>query len=283
MFLGCIIQLIPFYASAQYLSGPVATSVGGAGRASLDPLEGAFLNPATLSQLNNYNMGVFFGDSHDLSSGEQRDLSFAISDSTPDKILPAAVAVTKRKITRSALPPVEQRDYYAAVADGVVTNLSMGIGFHRLESTIDSEKVVQNNLHLGFLFTPSENMGIALVAYDFLGADSDILSDIALRRTVALGFTHIFLDFFQVRLDWAMVIQANPDHKSKLMLGLESRLFEFFLLRMGAQRDELTGQTFVAVGSSFNGPRLALDYALQRELAPVDGGVRHLIDLRLKF
>lgn len=256
---------------------------GGAGRASLDPLEGAFLNPAALTQLDSYHMGVYMNDSGDVSSGQQRDWAVLIADSTPDKILPAALAFTKRRITRGDSPAIDQRDYYVAVADRVVSNLSLGIGFHRLESDIGGEDHNQNNVHASLLFTPLEHMGFALVGYDLLGPSSSVPSDVSLKRTVATGITYVYENFIQFRFDWALVLKDNPDHKSKFMLGIDSALHSLFSLRVGAQKDDLAEQTFASVGCSFNGPRLAFDYAFQKEVDPGDGGYRHLVDVRLKF
>lgn len=276
-----LFQFSPNQAQAQFVSGPVSSGAGGAGRASVDPLEGAFLNPASLSQLNHYYLGAYYVDSPGITKNRHRDLSFVIADSTPDKLWPMAVAYTKRRISDPGSGFIDQKDYYLALSDFVFSRLSVGLGFHRLTSTVGGSDFNQHNLHLGFLFTPTADLGLALVGYDLLLPGSDVPSQVKLKRTVALGMTYVLMDFVRFRTDWAMALRENPENDSKLMLGVESVFHEFFTLRVGAQWDDVSKQTFLTTGFSFTGPRFGLNYALQKEIQPEGGGHRHLIDLNM--
>lgn len=276
-------QLTPFSAQAQYFNGPVVTALGGSGRASLDPLEGSFLNPAGLALLDNYYMGISWTDSSDISNGQERDFTAIVADSTPDKVIPAAVAYTKRRITNRGQAQVDQKNYHIALANRVLQQLAIGLSFHRLESEIDAVEHNQHNFSLGMLFAYSENLGFALVGSDLLSEDDDIPSEVRLRSEVAIGMTYVLENLVQGRMDLAYRMKDNPDNEMRLMMGLESVVHEFFTVRGGAQWDDLTKQTFLSLGFGFTGPKLGFDYVWQKEISPEEGGHRHLIDLKLKF
>lgn len=281
-FVFVVVSFTMIHANAQYFNGPVTTAAGEAGRASLDPLESAFLNPASLSHFKNYYAGVYWSDSSGVTSGQQRDVTAVISDSTPDKILPAAFAFTKRRITGNGAP-IEQKNYHLAVADRILSRLSVGVSGHRLESEINGVKHNQHNFTLGLLFAASENFGVALVGYDLLDAGSDIPAEVQLKSSLAIGMTYVLQNFVQFKFDVSQQIRNNPKHRSRIMMGVDSALHEFFALRLGAQWDGLARQNFLSAGVGFTGPRLSIDYAFQKETSPADGGSRHLVDLRLKF
>ena len=269
---------------AQFLTGSRSAGAGGAGRASVDPIEAVFLNPANLAQLKKYYIGFQGADSQDVSSGQNREASLAIADGTPDKLFTGGLAVTRRRVTSRGSTPIEQTNYQVGAANFLLPNLSLGAAVHRLESDFEGgAEHIQHNFNLGALWTPFENLGLAVVGYDLLRPSSDIPSEIALQPTVGAGMTLIYKEFFRWRLDITHPLKGNPESDSILMTGFESVLAKLLTLRLGAQWQDVSKQTFLTSGFSWEAPRFALNYAFQKELQPSPGGNRHVFDLTFSF
>ena len=145
-------------ASAQFYTGPIAESMGGAGRAGSSPSESAFLNPATLAEIKSYYgaMSAGWGD-HPLDGGLSQ-FSALLADGTPDKAFPGQFSYAQKRIALPSGLTTSQQDFQLGLAYAPLETLAFGLSIHRLTYTDNQNRSnAQNNLTFGSLFSPAKS------------------------------------------------------------------------------------------------------------------------------
>jgi len=269
---------------AQYLTGPVAMALGGAGRAASEDGEQFMLNPASIVESSQISSSVFYSDGYNGVNQHDNYFGATLTDNEDDVWLAGAYSYVHRD--RTFLNANDLIEDYHQVSAGrwVVKHLALGLNVNYMQSQIAnmSNLYVQWNGHVGAFYVPTKELAIGFVAYNILGRDETVPVEIQQSPKLALGVTYIFMPQIRGRIDISQVQVQNPNHDLEYQLGFETRTSEFFLFRAGYDQDDLNQIKYWSVGLAFDGPRIKIDYFFRENFGYGSGGL-HGIDIRLPF
>ncbi|MCX7978416.1 MAG: hypothetical protein N2578_05375 [Bdellovibrionaceae bacterium] len=178
-------------------------------------------------------------------------------------------------------PSVEVSDLRISLADFVRDRLAIGFSLHQYSYSDPSARLTQNNFDLGLTFTPTPELGVALVGTNLAGEKESLPSDIRPTPRLSVGLNYIYRGFLRLRMDaetGRRMSTANPI----IGLGYEAYINPFILFRFGHQSDNEQRAEFRSLGLGFDLPRFSMNYAYRSEV----GGARkvsHLVDLAVPF
>lgn len=303
-----IVVLVGERLEAKMIYGPAVRGVGGAGRASSIPLEGVLLNPSLLPRFHDYYLGSFWSEGSLSKKQYFGEFGVMLSDSTADKLFPAAAAFFRRRYFDSDHHSVSENEYRISFAGEFNKKVSIGFTVDRLESTHSLfGKKIQHNADVGVHYIPIPELGLALVGYNILRPPSSVPDVVRLKREFGFGSYYSFSNFLGLHFDFlksvesvhssanSLAIAAGPKGSAasgynspvynpsgwRWMFGLGSLFSEFWIARLGTVIDDIHSQRLVSVGFGFLGPRLTLDYSFENEVRT--GGQYHAVDLRIVF
>lgn len=271
-------------AQAQLFIGPEAAATGGSGRAAVGLGESPFLNPAAVAFIQRYHMSAFYGAGKAVGEGDTTDWAVSIADGTSEGMMPGAFSYLRRRVDAPNGDSDTIQELHLALAWFPVQDVSLGLAGHgvshqMLSATGVGTEYKFTNMNLGLIYVPLPNIGLGFVAYDVLASENLPVS-IQPVPTMAFGFNYLYEKFFRFRLDLVRPDTRNESRKINVLTGLESFLSERFALRFGYSNMATAEQTFATAGFGYRGPRLSLDYSIQKDTRVADN-TRHLIDLWL--
>lgn len=274
---------ISSFAFAQPFNGALSGAMGGTGRAGLPSSEGSFLNPATIPLLKGYDLMAHYRDG-DLGPGTHRQaIGLGMVDSSEEAAFPGAAHFVRTRESGRTLTPVNGELWHAAGAYLINDQLSVGVSVYRWQHSANAfPTYTQWNGALGALWLVNENVSLAYVLENPAQPGSDIPAGLREDLRHAVGSFFRFSDVAVFRADISRQERHNPDHRMIYMFGLESATSEFFVFRAGYKLDDMRNQRSWSGGVAFNGPRLRVDYAFQRDMNQSSGAL-HSVDLRLPF
>lgn len=278
--LAFLILFLPQFSFAQIFTGTIAGGMGNSGRAAFDGSESAFLNPASVAYFDRYILSGFFqtGDVNPTATFNRYALQ--ISDGTQNNIVPGALSFVRNTIELpSGGGELTQTDFQVSLGEVFLERFAFGFSVHHLIQKGGGISDRQTNGTLGMIFTPTEKIGLALVAYDFIPAPGSVADDRQLKPVYALGSNFMFGDMFSIRADLVKP-GVGSRGRADAGLGLQSYFNEFLAARLGVQWKETASETNVTAGLGYRGPRFSIDYSFQQDTR-VAGSMRHLVDLWL--
>jgi len=266
------LYFISSFAHAQSFSSAATDSVGGAGRAAVEAGDVNYLNPAGLVHLK----GRYI-----YSTISKEDLSFSLSESTREVVVPASLSYLQRKQKDSTDQDVKWQDVRLSLADFLFEKLSMGVTGTMTKVDYKTSTYNQTNGHLGFFYTPMDNFGVGYVFYNVFGGKDRVPEEVRDQSQMGLGLNYIYKNLIRYRFD---VLSAGNNNYGKpaYMMGLESILNEWLEFRLGYRNDILANQELITAGLGFNGPIFSVNYAHQGSIKGANFD-RHSIDLLISF
>lgn len=284
--LGMIILLLFLSAlnlNATVYSGPVSRSLGGTGRAGIGGMEGAFLNPATIALLKNYEVDFYYTDGY-ARDGEHRNAwMVGAGDNTEGVLFPGALHYGRTRDTGRAGAPANGEVWHAAGAYLLSDRLSVGLSAFRLQSkVVDDGSYTQWNGSLGAVVLLNEDLSFGYVLNNLVQPADKVPVSIREEMNQGLGLFYRAADSIILRADLVRPERHNPNKELTYMFGLESAPTELFAARLGYRHEAVTRRKIWAVGVAFTGPRLKIDYSLEKEQEGATGAL-HSVDMRLPF
>lgn len=276
LFLACEI------AHAQFYVGPAASGAGGGGRGAIDAGESSFLNPAGIAFIQRYHVTAFAGSGRHTNEGEFTTLALSLADGSNDAAIPGALTAVRHRVDYANGVSDTQTDIQLSLAGYPHKQVAFGLAGHRFANQILSPvygaEYTQYNMHVGVLYVPRPNIGIGVVAYDVLPGDGSTPKAYRLVPTHAIGANYLYEKFFRLRFDLVRPDTKNDGRRMNVQAGIETFMLEMFAFRFGSYWRETADQTYLTAGFGYKGPRLSVDYAIQKDQR--DGNnIRHLIDL----
>ncbi len=262
--------------------GAVTSSLAGAGRASVDIVDGPSSNPASIAAMR----GFFFSSSlsaykqmSDLQQEQQvQELQVNLIDATEDNWLPAAIKYRK-KTTSLEKETSGQSLVEISFANRVAEKTYFGIGGYLQKTDIyEAVNYSQSNLRLGGIYAVSDNWGIGFVAENILTESSKIPKHLRQSPLYALGSAMVFQSVFRLRMDI-----ENSDAINTYRAGLEHYLNSFLNLRMGAAWSPENSKEEYGAGFGFHGPKFGVHYGYLSSKTPSQLVARHSVDLVIPF
>ncbi|MGE0529562.1 MAG: hypothetical protein AB7P49_21115, partial [Bdellovibrionales bacterium] len=272
-----------FPVSAELFRGPISAALGGTGRAGLESLEAAFLNPALIPLLSDMQITGYYQDGYSAERAHRTAYGVGAVDNSEGVWIPGSLHYLQLHDWGRIPGRSDSELWQAALGKRFGEHLSFGISGYRLVSEFQgAPSATQWNFSLGSLWMIREQLGVAYVLDNVARPGSDVPAGLREDLNHALGVFWGVKGIIQVRMDIVRQERFNPDHKLAYMIGLESLSTEFFIIRLGFKRDELRDEKIWSAGFGFNGPRLRVDYAVQK-YQEGDAGALHTVDLRVPF
>ncbi len=270
-------------AFAQVYHGPISSSMGGTGRAGIGGGEGAFLNPAVIPLIKNYDFTATFRDG-EVGAGQHRQgWGIGAVDNSEDVLFPGAAHFVRTRETGRASAPSNGEIWHAAGAYLLNDQFSIGVSVYRLHHKVKPYPAyVQWNGSLGMVYLLNENFSVAYVLDNLAKPGSEIPLGLREDMRHSLGTFARFAEMAILRFDLSRLEKNNPDHKMIYMFGLESATSEFMVFRAGYNLDDIHNRRVWSAGFAFNGPRLRVDYSFEKAVEDSSGAL-HSVDLKVPF
>lgn len=248
-------------ASANFFRGPISSAMGGAGRAGISSSEGAFLNPAVIPLVRNYEFILFYRDGY-LDEGQHRQgLMVGAVDNSEGVFFPGAGHYGKIRDTGRSVGGAEGEIWHLAGAYLFSDRLSVGFSAYRLLFDDPIKEYVQWNASLGTVILVNDFISVAYVLDNLGKPGSEVPRGMRQDMRQSIGIFGRVEDILGARFDIEREERFNEDKKMTYMAGIESLMSEFFVIRLGYRAEELADQRFWTAGFGFNGPRLKMDYS----------------------
>jgi hypothetical protein len=263
--------------ASNIFEGPAAVALGGAGLAAKSANESGHMNPATLPLLNGTHFGAIYGAESTGPRAGSNKYHLVVAEATDEVACPGALTYSKVGAFKDGRE-VSLQEIHGALGIDLSDHISVGTAVKYL--TLEGQHIQQVsaiNGMVGLLVTPHRNVGIAFVYDDFMNT-----KEIPTASTLALGGHYIYERYLRVRLDTELQQNDNPNRRLVIKAGLETMLLAKDVnLRFGYRWDEVRTKKFAAMGIGWQGPRLGLNYAYEKDAGSED--FRHLIDMLVQF
>lgn len=270
------------FAQATF-NGAISGALGGAGRAGLSGSEAAILNPATLPFIKNYDFMALYKDGTLGPGRHSQALGLGMVDNSEEAAFPGAAHYFRTRESGRGPVPMNGELWHAAGAYLVTDQISIGVSVYRWQHKANAYPAyTQWNGALGAVWLVNPNISLAYVFENPAQPGSEV--PVGLREDMrhSLGSFFRFSDIAIMRFDISRQERNNPDKRMIYMLGLETATSEFFAFRAGYKLDDMRNQRTWGMGLAFNGPRLRVDYSMERDMNQASGAL-HSVDLRVPF
>ena len=277
-----LLLAFPLMARATLFQGPLSSSMGGTGRAAMDGAEGAFLNPALLPLLKDYEVDGYYRDGS-VDPGQHRQAwGLGAGDNNADAAFPGTLHYIRLRDTGLASGPANGELWHVAVGKAI-GNFSFGASLYRLSEVVENDQeYVQWNGSLGALWIINQDMGVAYVLNNLAKPGSEVPMGLRQDMQEGVGFFATLAEVARLRFDITRNEVFNPDKKMVYMVGMENQAGGFTIMRWGYRLDDQAGQRYLTAGVGFHGPRLKLDYSFEKNLYGTSDAL-HSVDIRLPF
>ncbi len=265
----CISFLLSFSVPAQSFYGPEFLGKGKAGRASGSGPEALFVNPAAITSVKGMSVHGFYNRS---SSGAS---SFAGSmvDNNSDMYFTGGISYVQQKWILDEVRYREE-EWRVGVAKTFPHLISAGLVGKVFKKTDLGSRF---NMDMGGLYAPMEWLGLAMTWTNFLGY---LLP--SQKSEISIAAQYNYQNFFHVNFDVTFPVKNNPKSRFILSMGSETRFKYGFLFRFGGRHDAFLEKNFIATGLGWVGPRLSLQWSIEKELG-AKGSIAQVFDLGLFF
>lgn len=274
---------ISFYSNAEFFKGPISSAMGGTGRAGISSSEGAFLNPAVIPLIKNYEFIGFYRDGEIAEGQHRQGWAVGAVDNSEGVLFPGAAHYGRTRDTGRSIRGIHGEIWHAAGAYLFHDRLSVGFSAYRIQYKSKGDRAyTQWSGSLGMVALLSDLISVAYVYDNVARPGSETPKGLREDPKHSLGFFGRVGDLMVVRADLQREVYFNPDGRLTYMAGFESVTSEWFVARMGYRLDDLANQRFATAGFGFNGPRLKVDYAIEKNIEGTSGAL-HSVDLRVPF
>jgi hypothetical protein len=278
-----ILVLFSSSALAEVYRGPISKSSAGTGRAGIPGMESAFVNPALVPLVKASEMSAFYTDGYVASGQHRQGGGLGVIDANKEVLFPGTFHYIRTRDTGRASAPAEGELFHLAFGKNVSEHLAFGASVYRVTYDVDRDrKYEQWNGSVGMLVLITENAGVAYVLDNLAKPSSRTPHGLREDMRQGIGGYGSIADIVRLRADISREERFNPDHKLTYALAVETMTSTWILFRGGFKRDELKDQRLWTAGFGFNGPRMRINYAFEKN-AEGTGGAAHSVDLIVPF
>jgi len=274
IFYGLIVLITTSaYANVNYL-GAVSAGSGNSGRASVEASESPFINAATLAHINGYYFSTGLA-----RKPKERQFSVSVIDNTKETIIPSSISYLDSKTDLTEELAVSNRRFQVSVGKMAFKNISFGGAWIYSQSLLDDNSYITNGLQLSTLWTPTVNLGFALIFDNYPLEQPSVKDPYQMRSTTGIATSYNFKDFARFKLD-IVTDSNNSIRRPSLFGGVEHYLNKWIIFRAGYGRETELSKTIGSAGIGFILPKFGLHYAFQT-INTTATEQRHSIDLAI--
>lgn len=270
-------------ARAEVFNGAISKALAGGGRAGLPGMESVFLNPALVPLVRASELSAYYNDGYVGRGAHRNAYGVGVVDAEKDVYFPGALHYIRTRDTGRAAGAVDGELWHLGFGKNVSEILAVGISAYRIEYEVkDDRSYTQWNGSIGALFLLRENLGLAYVLDNVAKPGSETPAGLREDMKQGIGLFGSVAAMVRLRGDVWRVEKHNPKQKLGYAFSVESMTSQWLLFRVGYRREELADARFYTAGFGFNGPRLRVDYAFEKN-AKGTGGAVHSVDLSVPF
>lgn len=267
------------FAFADIHEGAISTATAGTGRASVDPSESPFLNPATMAFLRGYFFTSGISGATQADSSNSQDVAISITDSLPDTIVPTSINYVQSGTEDSNKQTWDSKIFGLSFGGMVYKRFAFGLSGHQRQDQFQLQSYQQNNLSMGVVFAPTETLGFAVVSDNFLGAPTNIPEVFKLNPTTTFAMNYNYRSFVRWKVD-VSTGSNNSFAKPTIAGGVESFMNRWIVIRAGIAKNAEKDANIYAGGIGFSGPKFGIHYGYLS--SPEDQSLtRHSVDLAI--
>lgn len=271
------------YSYAQYLTGPVASSLGGAGRAAVDDGEQALLNPALVVHGSPFTSELIYMDGYADKNEHDNIKAIGFTDNTDEIFASGGYFFAQRRRTFDKKNTAEENYHQFSLGGFIVDHFAVGLAITYLDTdVVGGPSYNQWDGNLGFHYNPKPDLGFGLVVYNILNRDDRVPDYLQNQDSIFVASHYLLPEILRLRVDLGQQLSENPNNKMQFQVGAESKVGGFLITRLGFEKDELLRRDLYSIGFGFDGPRMKLDYVYRHNQDYSDGAM-HGVDLRLPF
>ncbi|MFK8137498.1 MAG: hypothetical protein AB8E15_03970 [Bdellovibrionales bacterium] len=271
---------IGFDSNAQFQTGAIAASMGGAGRAFIDPVEAGSLNPAMIAEVKINHFGLLFNTGDNDSDQDETLWGITLVDAGLDKSTPGSFSYFKRSVRESDSTNTTGEQFMFSFGKYMRPGFAFGFSGKKLVTIVEnsgSVEFVDYNLDLGFLLNLTQNMSFGLVFYDvFTGREG------RQNQTIAFGSHYHARPFFRFVGDIVYLMENNADNKVEIQAGAQIIIRDSMHWAVGYRADGLSSRNFYTSGLGWKGPRLQFYYTFEAN-TETSAEKTHSLDMRVFF
>lgn len=207
--------------------------------------------------------------------------SIGMTDNAQDSVVPAALGYATTKTAFDGADDLISKDLRLTLAGFVAKSLSIGVTGKQQSWSQGPLDWHQLNADVGLGWIATPKLGVGLVVTDVYGDKDDLPTTLQTPTRTALGLNYLYREYIRFRAD-AVSAARNDFKRTSLLLGYESSLSEYFLVRLGYGFDHENDREYGSAGFGFELPLFRVNYGFQ---ARVKGEMedRHSIDLGIPF
>ena len=124
-------------------------------------------------------------------------------------------------------------------------------------------------------------MGFGLIFYNVTGETKEFPEGYKVFPQTGFGMNYIYRQYFRMRFD-ILSAEKNNFQVPIVMLGAESYMSRWALVRFGYREDNFLDKEFATLGFGFDLPRFKLNYAYEGDTMDSSNS-RHSVDLAVPF
>jgi len=241
------------------------------------------LNPATIPLVKNYEFIGFYRDGEIAEGQHRQGWAVGVVDNSEDVSFPGAAHYGKIRDTGRSPHGINGEIWHMAGGYLFQDRLALGFSAYRIQYKSKGDRAyTQWNGSLGMVVLINDLISLAYV-YDNVARPGSA-TPLGLREDPkhTLGFFGRAGDLMTVRADIQREMEFNPQGRLTYMFGAETITSDWFLFRLGFRLDDLRNQRVATAGFGFNGPRLKVDYAIEKNIEGTSGAL-HSVDMRIPF
>jgi hypothetical protein len=275
-----LFSIFIFVSSAQV--GSVADAMGGAGIGGAHPYESAILNPAALVEFKSKHFGMQQRKTDLGPNLDQEQYSFFFTDAGETTVVPGTVFYRQRS-NQFLDQKVREQHLQISGAAALTQTLSVGASGYKIKTNLMSgDDYNQYNLDLGTYWLALPNLTVGGVFRGVMGSESTEWPLSQVLPMAGTGAEYRFFEMFKLRYDINYFLEQNGDKRFRHQIGGEVRYDYMLALRAGWSQDDRLGENRVTLGVGWDGPRLKVAYAFQKEDRKQLGDA-HSVDMWFDF
>ena len=284
--MGWVIFLMAYFmgyhAHGQYITGPVAQGVGGAGRAGTGLAESVFLNPASLAHAPQLSTSMYYLDGDIKPGYHESFLGLTVADNHQGVVFPGAVSYIQGRKSFLGLPDVNEKMWQISLGNFIYKQLAFGVSLYRLsQKERGGGQYEQWNGTMGLHWNPWSNFALGLVFHHIVRPGERIPRHLQLKPAWGGGITYVASKFLRFKLDATLPKELNSKNRLTYHGGIESSVSKYVTFRLGGEVDQLTERNSYTLGMTFNLVRWRLDYSLKKYDEGTNSTIIHGVDLRV--
>ncbi len=185
-------------------------------------------------------------------------------DNTQNILFSGGVGYIKNRVAHPGIEYFNENFLIVAGSYTHTKSMSFGVSISKLEQSLVSESYDQFDMSFGWQYIYNQQLIWGLAFQNMMNKDESIPVALRLKKQIQGGAQWFFNEKLRFRFDIKRLLDSDLDNKNIYLAGLESQLAPYFVIRLGMRQDTVFDADFASLSLSFKGPRLNVDYTVEK-------------------